>query len=654
MRAECLVPTVQVNPNMSATQETHQFQAEAKELLNLVIHSLYSDKEIFLRELISNASDACDKLRVEALTNADLLAGDETFKITLEVDHDARTLTITDNGIGMNTEEIASNLGTIARSGTKAFAEELAEAKDSNPEDLPRLIGQFGVGFYSSFMVADKVTVESRHAGQEGGVRWHSEGLGEYSIEEIDRAERGTTITLHLKPKDDDDERHQDFTQETVLKGAITKWSDFVEYPIEMDVDRYEGEDDERKKVTKTEQLNSMKPMWTRDKSDISEEEYAEFYRHISKDWNDAFAHVHFRAEGVHSYTALCYLPKKKGMELFDPSHLESKVQLFVQRVHITSECSELLPSWLRFVHGVVDSDDLPLNISRETLQHNRQLQQIQKRLVKKLLDKMGKMLKKERKDYSDFWGEFGQVLKEGVWHEDGYREDVAKLCLFPSSNAVGNDDSEDMGFTTFGEYVSRMPADQESIWFLSGVDEKTLRSSPHLERVNGQEVLFFTEIDEVAMSKLEEFEGKKLVALDKGEIELDDESKDGLEKRSKELEKLLKAIKSSLGEVVEDVRFSARLNDSPACLVAGENALPPQLAAMLRAQGQDMPEEKRVLELNPDHELISRLEGLRANDKGRFGDTCELLHGQALLAEGSNLLDPARFAKLLAGQLAI
>jgi molecular chaperone HtpG len=308
----------------------------------------------------------------------------------------------------------------------------------------------------------------------------------------------------------------------------------------------------------------------------------------------------------------------------------------------------------LRFVHGVVDSDDLPLNISRETLQHNRQLQQIQKRVVKKLLDKMGKMLKKERKDYSEFWGEFGQVLKEGVWHEDGYREDVAKLCLFPSSNAVGNDDSEDMGFTTLGEYVSRMPVDQESIWFLSGVDEKTLRSSPHLERANGQEVLFFTEIDEVAMSKLEEFEGKKLVALDKGEIELDDESKDGLEKRSKELEKLLKAIKSSLGEVVEDVRFSARLNDSPACLVAGENALPPQLAAMLRAQGQDMPEEKRVLELNPDHELISRLEGLRANDKDRFGDTCELLHGQALLAEGSNLLDPARFAKLLAGQLAI
>jgi molecular chaperone HtpG len=516
------------------------------------------------------------------------------------------------------------------------------------------LIGQFGVGFYSAFMVADKVTVESRHAGQEGGVRWHSEGLGEYSVEDIDRPERGTQITLHLKPKDGEDERYQDFTQETVLKGAITKWSDFVEYPIEMEVERYEGEADDRKMVSKTEQLNSMKPMWTRDKAGISDEEYAEFYRHISKDWNEAFAHVHFRAEGVHSYTALCYLPSKKGMELFDPSHLESKVQLFVQRVHITSECSELLPSWLRFVHGVVDSDDLPLNISRETLQHSRQLQQIQKRLVKKLLETMGKMLKKERKAYTQFWGEFGQVLKEGVWHEDGYRGDVAKLCLFPTSNSLGNDDSEDMGFTTLGEYVSRMPAEQESIWFLSGVDEKTLRSSPHLERVNGQEVLFFTEIDEVAMSKLEDFEGKKLVALDKGEVELDDATRESLESRAKELKKLLKAVKKSLGDAVEDVRLSARLNESPACLVAGENALPPQLAAMLRAQGQNMPEEKRVLELNPDHALISRLEELRSNDKERFNDTCELLHGQALLAEGSNLPDPARFAKLLTGQLAV
>ena len=639
---------------MTATQETHEFQAEAKELLNLVIHSLYSDKEIFLRELISNSSDACDKLRVEGLTNAELLAGDESFKITLDVDHDARTLTITDNGIGMNAEEIASNLGTIARSGTKAFAAELAEAKDNAKEDLPRLIGQFGVGFYSGFMVADKVTVESRKAGEEAGVRWHSEGLGEYTIEDIDRAERGTSITLHLKSKDDEDERYQDFTQETVLKAAITKWSDFVEYPIEMEVERWEGEDDDRKKITKVEQLNSMKPLWTRAKSDITDEEYAEFYRHISKDWNEAFGHVHFRAEGVHSYTALCYLPSKKGMELFDPSHLESKVQLFVQRVHITSECEDLLPSWLRFVHGVVDSDDLPLNVSRETLQHSRQLQQIQKRLVKKLLETMGKKLKKDRKAYSEFWGEFGQVLKEGVWHEDGYRDDVAKLCLFPSSNAEGNDESEDMGFTTLAEYVGRMPADQESIWFLSGVDEKTLRNSPHLERVSGQEVLFFTEIDEVAMSKLEEFDGKKLVALDKGEVELDDAAKDDLEKRAKELKKLLKSIKDSLGDAVEDVRLSARLNDSPACLVAGENALPPQLAAMLRAQGQDVPEEKRVLELNPDHDLITRLDGLRKDSKDRFKDTCELLHGQALLAEGSALPDPARFAKLLASQLAV
>lgn len=635
---------------MTTTQETHSFQAEAKELLNLVIHSLYSHKEIFLRELISNASDACDKLRFEALTDAGLMAGDEDLGIDLEADPDAKTLTIVDNGIGMSADEVRSNLGTIARSGTKAFASQLAEAK-ADPEALPRLIGQFGVGFYSVFMVADRVTVETRRAGSDEGVRWESEGAGEYTIEECTLAHRGTRITLHLKDAEEGDETHQDFTQEYVLKKVVKDWSDFVEYPVRMEVERYEGEGDERKKEIKNETLNSMRPLWTRPKSDISEEEYTEFYRHISHDWNDPLSHVHFKAEGVHSYTAICFLPKQRGHELFDPSHLESKVALYVQRVHITSECAELLPTWLRFVHGVVDSDDLPLNVSRETLQHNRQLAQIQKRLVKKLMDEMGRVLKNEREDYVSFWGEFGQVLKEGVWHEDGYRDEVAELCLFPSSVTLAEGADEELhGFTTLAEYASRMQEGQDKIWFLSGNEQGSLQSSPHLERAKGQEVLFFSEIDEIALSKLGEYQGHELVALDKGEIELDDDAKKDLDAAGERLGALTEAVAAKLEGSVESVRLSARLTDSPACLVPGENSLPPQLEAMLRAQGQPVPDSKQVLELNPEHPLVQKLND--SKDEEGFGETCELLFGQALLAEGSPLPDPARFAKLVAERL--
>lgn len=639
---------------MTATQETHAFQAEAKELLNLVIHSLYSHKEIFLRELLSNASDALDKLRIEALTDPSLMGAGEELAIRLDTDREAKTLTISDNGIGMSHNELVENLGTIARSGTKAFAAEMQkvkEAADKDPDALPSLIGQFGVGFYSAFMVADEVTVESRRAGQDQGFRWQSKGLGEYSVEECDKPKRGTSITLHLKPKEDNDERFQDFTEEWVLREVVRRWSDFVEYPIQLEVTRTEGEDDDKKEVQKLETLNSQKPLWTRPKSEITDEEYNEFYKHVSRDWNEPLSRVHFRAEGVHSYTALCYLPLKKGMELFDPSHLESKVALYVRRVHITSECAELLPTWLRFVQGVVDSDDLPLNVSRETLQHNRQLAQIKKRLTKKLLDELGRVLKNDRKQYLEFWAEYGQVLKEGVWHEDGFREEVSKLCVFPSSWSLEKEaDEAVLGFTTLSEYVGRMAEGQEKIWYLSGVDEKALRSSPHLERARGQEVLFFTEVDEVAMSKLTEFEGHELVALDKGEAEDTDEEKASLEASEKELKKLLKAVKKALGDQVEDVRLTSRLVDSPACLVAGEGALPPQLAAMLRAQGQPVPETKRVLELNPGSELVKSLDSRRKDES--FSDICELLLGQALLAEGSPLPDPAHFAKLVAKRL--
>lgn len=638
---------------MTTTQETHAFQAEAKELLHLVIHSLYSHKEIFLRELLSNASDACDKLRIEALTAPELMAGDAELRILLETDADKQTLSISDNGIGMSVQELTENLGTIARSGTKAFASDLAKMKkaaEEDPEAMPRLIGQFGVGFYSAFMVADKVVVESRKAGEEKGGRWESEGLGEYTVEEVDRAERGTTITLHLKAKDDADERFQDFTQEWELRDVVRRWSDFVEYPIQMEVTRTEGEDDDKKEVTKLETLNSQKPLWTRKKSDITDEEYNDFYKHVSKDWSEPLAHVHFRAEGVHSYTALCYLPKKKGNELFDPKHMDSQVSLYVRRVHITSECAELLPSWLRFVHGVVDSDDLPLNVSRETLQHNRQLAQIKKRLTKKLIDEMAGIQKSDRKAYTSFWGEFGQVLKEGVWHDDGFKEDVSKLLLFPSSWSLDNDSEENgSGLTSLVEYTTRMPEGQDKIWFLSGTDEKSLRHSPHIERARGQEVLFFTEIDEVALSKLHEFEGFELVALDRGEAD-DDADQTAVEAAEKEYKDLVDAIKANLTEHVSDVRFTTRLTGSPACLVPGDGELPPQIAMMLRAQGQAVPEVKKVLELNPSHELVKGLDGKRGDTA--FGETCELLFGQAVLAEGGHLADPARFAQLVAKRL--
>lgn len=638
---------------MATTQETHAFQAEAKELLHLVIHSLYSHKEIFLRELVSNASDACDKLRVEALTQPELLAGDDELRIQLEVDKDARTLSIVDNGIGMSLEELSTNLGTIAKSGTKAFAQQMAEVKeaaDKDPEAVPRLIGQFGVGFYSAFMVADKVVVESRRAGADTAGRWTSEGLGEYTVEECDKAERGTRITLHLKPEDDGDERFQDFTEEYELREIVTRWSDFVEYPIQMEVTRWEGEDDDRKEVTKLETLNSQKPLWTRKKSEITDDEYDDFYKHVAKDWDAPLARVHFRAEGVHSYTALCYLPKKKQGELFDPQNMASKVQLYVRRVHISSECPDLLPSWLRFVSGVVDSDDLPLNVSRETLQHNRQLKAIQKRLTKKLLDELAKVQKERPADYVSFWGEFGQVLKEGIWHDDGHKEDLAKLLLFPSTVSLEAEKAaETGGLTSLSEYVERMEEGQDKIWFLSGADEKALRSSPHLERARGQEVLFFTEIDEVAMSKLQDFQGHELVALDRGDAD-DALDKEAVEKAEKEYAKLVKAIKKELSEHVSDVRFTTRLTSSAACLVPGEGELPAELAIMLRAQGQPVPEVKKVLELNPAHELV---QGLDARRKGKtFGETCELLFGQAVLAEGGQLPDPARFAELVSKRL--
>ncbi len=624
---------------MSPNAETVTFQAETKEILHLVIHSLYTHKEIFLRELISNASDALDKLRVEALVDSEMSVDDAGLRIRLEVDPEARVLRVIDTGIGMTREEVVENIGTIARSGTRGFLEAMREAEEKKAS-LPELIGQFGVGFYSSFIVADRVDIETRRAGEAGGTRWSSDGEGEYTIEDVDRPESGTTVTLHLKPAEESEEGGQDFTKEWILREVVKRYSDFIEYPIEME----SGEGDDRK----VDVLNSRKPLWTRPKSEIEESEYAEFYRHIGHDWNDPLETIHFRAEGTLEYTALLYLPKERPLDLFDPNQARSRVHLYVKRVFIMSDCEELMPPWLRFVRGVVDSADLPLNISRETLQHNRQMGQIRNRLTTKVLDALSGMLEDRRDDYREFWKAFGSVLKEGVYYDDERREEVARIALFSSSTEEEP--------TTLPEYVERMPVKQTEIYVLLAPELETARRSPHLETFTskGYEVLFLTDpVDEFVLQRLGELDGRKIRQIDKGEVDIDDEGeKEEREAREKDLEPLLEAVRKELADHVEAVRFSSRLTESPACLVAGEHDPGPALRRMMQEAGHEAPPAKRILELNAGHPLVETLQALSGDDAkyARFGEYCELVLGQALVAEGSAPPDPARFTKLVAG----
>ena len=623
-----------------SSPETIAFQAETKKLLDLVIHSLYTHKEIFLRELVSNASDALDKLRYEALTDESLDADPDALRIRLEVDPEKRTLEIVDNGIGMTREEVIENVGTIARSGTKGFLEALEGAAPKGGEagapDMREMIGQFGVGFYSAFMVADEVELETRRAGQEGATRWRSRGAGDYTLEEIEREACGTSVRLHLKPIDTDDEEARDFTSEAVLRGVIKRYSDFIEYPIEMEV----GEGDEREVKV----LNSRKPLWTRPKGEVEEAEYTEFYRHLTHDWHEPLETIHFRAEGTTEYTALLYVPKERPVDLFDPNQQKSRVQLYVKRVFITAECEELLPVWLRFVSGVVDSADLPLNVSRETLQHNRQMGQIKKRLTRKTLDALGDLLKNRREDYGGFWEAFGPVLKEGIYYDDEFRQELAGLVLARSTNG---DET-----CTLAEYVERMPVKQEDIYVLVAPDLESARRSPHLEalRAKGYEVLFLTDpVDDFVLERLSEFQDHKLRRIDRGDLDLDEEGeKEEREAREKELEPVLEALRKELSENVSDVRFSHRLTDSPACLVAGEFDPSPELRRMMRASGQDVPDPKRVLELNPNHPLVAKLDTLRADEDqfGRFGSFAELLFELARVAEGNAPSDPEKFGQ--------
>ncbi len=645
---------------MSTTTETHAFEAEVQEVLSLVIHSLYTNREIFLRELISNASDALDKLRFESLTDASLLPEGEQLGIAIDVDAEQRLLRIADNGIGMSREELVQNLGRIASSGTRRFLAQIAESQDRGGA-APDLIGQFGVGFYASFMVADEVVVETRRAGSDEGWRWTSKGDGQYSLEPAEGLARGTLISLHLREDKDGEEGGSErqpldgLLTEWRLREIVTRYSDFVEYPVQMEVERSEPvlddegkpvEGEEPKKVLKTETLNSMKPLWARPKAEIEETEYEEFYKHLTHDWSGPAETIHFKVEGSLDFTALVYLPKERSLDLFDPSQNKSQISLYVRRVLIQKECEELLPVWLRFVRGVVECSDLPLNVSRETLQDDPRLGQIKKRLVKKVLDALGSKLDKEREAFEAFWKSFGGVFKEGIYFGENEDDRLAKLCLFESTRGES--------LTTLDEYLERASDEQEAIYCLLAASRQAAESSPHLEafRDKGYEVLFLTDpVDEWMLQRFSEYAGKPLRSIEKGEVELGgEEQKKALEERSKEHQELLTQLGAALEEHLSEVRLSSRLKDSPAVLVNAENAMSPQLARMLASSGRDVPKDKRILELNPDHALfagLSKLFGVDAKSP-RIAEYAELLHGQALIAEGSPLPDPAHFAKLL------
>lgn len=623
--------------------ETFQFQTEVQQLLELMIHSLYSHKDIFLRELVSNASDATDKLRFEALTKPELLTDGAVLEIRLEVDKEARTLTVHDNGIGMSKKELVENIGTIAKSGTRELAEKMKKAKTGDKaSDVGELIGQFGVGFYSSFMVSNKVELVTRRAGQKKATRWVSDGKGDYEIDGAARDTHGTTITLHLDPVDEE-AGVEDFTDEHVLSRIIGRYSDFIAYPIVL---RSGAGDDAEDKT-----LNSMKPIWERSASEVTDEEYSEFYKHISHDWRDPLERVLQRAEGTIEYKALLFIPSEAPFDLYYVGH-ESGLRLYVKRVSIMERCEELLPRYLRFVQGVVDSSDLPLNVSREILQHDRQIRQIRKGLQKKVLDTLQKMKSGDEEKYLKFWKPFGPALKEGIIEDFEHRDRIVDLLLFPSSH-----DAEKL--TSLADYFERMGEDQDAIYYMTGESREMIESSPHLEafRDKGVEVLFLTDtVDEMLVQALTEYKEKKLQSAGKGTVDLgtDEEkevNKKELDEKAKTFEALLERIQASLSDRVKEVRLSSRLTSSPACLVGGEEDVSPRVEKWLRQQQGDAPAQKRILELNPEHPIVTRLKAKFDVQEATeaVAEYGELLYGYSLLAEGSDIPDPADFAKRFA-----
>ncbi|OOZ41712.1 molecular chaperone HtpG [Solemya elarraichensis gill symbiont] len=616
-----------------AHKETLEFKTEVSEVLNLVIRSLYSNKEIFLRELVSNASDAAEKLRFEALGDDELYETDPDLRIRVSVDKDARTVTVTDNGIGMSRQEVMETIGTIACSGTKKFVEAITgdESEDN------RLIGQFGVGFYSSYIVADKVTIETRRAGltSEHGVCWESTGESEYSIENVERAERGTSITLHLREEEDE------FLDSWRLRSIISKFSDHVALPIEM-----LSEPTEEDAEPEWEQVNKGTALWMRPKNEISEEEYNTFYQHVSHDFSEPLAHVHNRVEGNNEYSSLLYVPSQAPYDLYDPNQKHG-VKLYVKRVFIMDEADKLLPRFLRFVKGVVDSDDLPLNVSREILQHNRKIDSIRGANVKRILGLLEKMAKNDTEKYQKFWEVFGTVLKEGPAEDTANAQRIAGLLRFATT---ASDSSEQT--TSFADYIERMQEGQDKIYYLTAETWQAGKNSPHLEifRKKGIEVLLLTDrVDEWLVSNLADFDGKSLTSVARGDIDLegDKESNESEEKKDeKESAVVLERLQGILGDKVKEVRASSRLVDSPGCLIADENDMSQNLARILKQMGQDAPESPPILEVNLDHLLVKRV--AEEEDETAFADLASILFDQALLAEGGRLEDPGSFVKRL------
>lgn len=641
---------------MNARVEQLEFQAEARQLLDLMVHSVYSNKDSFLRELISNASDALDKLRLEAFRNKDLDVDTSDLHIEIDVDHQARTLTIRDNGIGMTRAEVVDLIGTLAKSGTAELRQQLREAKNAKNEAASEeLIGQFGIGFYSSFMVADKVELLTRKAGESDATKWESSGEGTYTIESIDGAPQGTSVILHLKPEDAEDELH-DYTSEFKLRGLVKKYSDFIAWPIRMQVERREPASEEGGEETvtiETETLNSMKALWARPKDEVSEEEYKEFYKHIAHAWDDPLEVIAMKAEGTFEYQALLFIPSHAPFDLFNRD-AQTGIQLYVKRVFIMGDCDQLMPEYLRFVKGVVDAQDMSLNVSREILQQDRQIKAIRRRLTKKVLSTIKDLQSERPDDYRTFWTQFGRVVKEGLLSDFDNQETLLQISSFASTH------SEEEA-TTLAQYVERMKDGQTQIFYATGETRQQILKSPHLEafKAKGYEVLLLTDpVDEVWVGTVTEFDGKPLQSIAKGEVDLSaegDESEAEREEQQKEFADLLAWMKDTLTDHVKEVRLSTRLTDSPACLITDAFGITPALARLYRASGQDIPVGKRILELNPNHPLVT---GLRQAHQDRSDDpsiaeTAELLYGTALLAEGGALDDPARFAEMLADRLA-
>ncbi|MDR4504539.1 MAG: molecular chaperone HtpG [Candidatus Scalindua sp.] len=624
------------------TVKKMNFKTETKQILDLVVHSLYSHKEIFLRELISNASDAIDKAHFESLTNKEILDDGKPWKIQIIPDKDAGTLTVRDNGIGLTKEDAIRELGTIAHSGTKEF---LKVMQSKEVKENPELIGQFGVGFYSSFMVADKVTVISRKAGTDDkkGIKWESTADDSFTIEDFEKEEKGTEIILHLK----DEEKK--YLEEWEIRSVVKKYSDFIEHPIVMDIEREkEGKIDksQKVKVKEEETLNARKAIWLKNKSDITETEYNEFYKHLSHDYTDPAKVVHYKAEGASEFTALFYIPAIRPMDIFYKEY-KMGLTLYAKRVKIIEHCEALIPPYLRFVKGVIDSSDLPLNVSREMLQNNRQVETIKNSITKKVLDTLSDMKKDDFDKYLKFYKEFGRILKEGIHFDFSKRESIGELLLFPSTK------TDKDTFRTLQEYLDNMKEGQEDIYYITGTSRDEVFKSPYLEALRDKDyevLILLDDIDDIVMGQFE-FKGKKFKSVIKGDITLDESKKDEKEKAQKKYGKILKLIQDHLEEELKEVRLSGRLKDSACCLVADEGEMDPQMEKLLISMGQDVPRRKRILEINPEHPLFEAMNGIFEKDKKSevLKEYADLLYDQALLVEGSRPKDSISFAKSIA-----